>query len=162
LRDVDRLGLHEVAARSRELIALARAGELGAEQMRDATFTVTNLGMFGVDAFTPIVHLPQSAVLGVGRLVREPVVRRKRVVLGPVGGRRWIARIMVAWGLGSCATLAVRGPWSFYPVRILVGVAEAGFCPGIVLYLTYWFPARERARAMAVFMAANALAGVVG
>src|SRR5207248_1572474 len=79
LRDADRLGLHEVAARSRELIALARAGELGAEQMRDATFTVTNLGMFGVDAFTPIVHLPQSAVLGVGRLVREPVVRRKRV-----------------------------------------------------------------------------------
>ncbi len=74
LRGVDRLNISEVAAQSRELIALARAGRLSAEQMRDATFTITNLGMYGVDAFTPIIHLPQCAILGVGRIVREPAV----------------------------------------------------------------------------------------
>jgi pyruvate dehydrogenase E2 component (dihydrolipoamide acetyltransferase) len=80
VREVDRLTLRQVAARSRELIAQARAGRLSAEQMRDATFTVTNLGGLGVDAFTPIINLPQCAVLGVGRIVREPAVVEGRVV----------------------------------------------------------------------------------
>jgi ACS family tartrate transporter-like MFS transporter len=84
------------------------------------------------------------------------------LLLRRVGARRWIARILVSWGLVSCATLAVTGPWSFYAVRILLGVAEAGFFPGIVLYLTYWFPARERARTLALFMTAICLAGVLG
>ncbi|HJT77273.1 MAG TPA: 2-oxo acid dehydrogenase subunit E2, partial [Gemmataceae bacterium] len=79
LRDVDRLTLRQVAAGSRDLIAQARAGRLTAEQMRGATFTVTNLGMYGIDAFTPILHLPQAAVLGVGRIVREPAVVGDRV-----------------------------------------------------------------------------------
>jgi pyruvate dehydrogenase E2 component (dihydrolipoamide acetyltransferase) len=80
IRDVARLSLREVAARSRELLALASSGRLTAEQMRDATFTVSNLGMFGVDAFTPIIHLPQCATLGVGRIAREPVVVNDTVV----------------------------------------------------------------------------------
>jgi pyruvate dehydrogenase E2 component (dihydrolipoamide acetyltransferase) len=80
LRDVDRLTVTQIAAQVRELIGLARAGRLTAEQMRGATFTVTNLGMFGVDAFTPIVHLPQSAILGVGCIVREPAVVGDAVV----------------------------------------------------------------------------------
>src|SRR5262249_5425597 len=63
-----------------ELLAQARAGRLTAEQMRDATFTVTNLGGLGVEAFTPILHLPQAAVLGVGRIVREPAVHDDRIV----------------------------------------------------------------------------------
>ena len=84
------------------------------------------------------------------------------LLLRRVGARRWMARIMISWGLVSMLTLAVTGVWSFYAVRILLGIAEAGFFPGIVLYLTYWFPARERARAMAFFMMASALAGVVG
>jgi ACS family tartrate transporter-like MFS transporter len=84
------------------------------------------------------------------------------LLLRRFGARRWIARIMITWGLVSCATLAVTGPWSFYAVRILLGVAEAGFFPGIILYLTYWFPARERARAMALFMTAISFAGVLG
>jgi ACS family tartrate transporter-like MFS transporter len=84
------------------------------------------------------------------------------LLLHRIGARRWIARIMISWGLVTCATLAVTGVWSFYGVRILLGIAEAGFFPGIVLYLTFWFPARERARAMAVFMMASALAGVIG
>ncbi len=80
LRGADRLTLREVTAQSRELLEQARAGRLAAEQMRDATFTITNLGGFGIDAFTPILHLPQCAVLGVGRIVREPAVHGDRVV----------------------------------------------------------------------------------
>jgi pyruvate dehydrogenase E2 component (dihydrolipoamide acetyltransferase) len=76
----DRLTLRQVAARTRELTEQARAGRLTAEQMRDATFTITNLGGLGVDAFTPILHLPQCAVLGVGRIVREPAVVGDQIV----------------------------------------------------------------------------------
>ncbi|HLW63742.1 MAG TPA: MFS transporter [Gemmataceae bacterium] len=83
------------------------------------------------------------------------------LLLRRVGARRWMARIMITWGLVSCATMAVTGPWSFFSVRILLGVAEAGFFPGIVLYLTYWFPARERAKMMALFMTGNAVSGVI-
>jgi pyruvate dehydrogenase E2 component (dihydrolipoamide acetyltransferase) len=80
LRSVDQLTPRQVAAQARELIELARAGRLTAEQMRDATFTVTNLGTFGIDAFSPIIHLPQCAVLGIGRIVREPAVRGEQIV----------------------------------------------------------------------------------
>jgi pyruvate dehydrogenase E2 component (dihydrolipoamide acetyltransferase) len=74
VRGADRLTLREVTVRSQELISAARAGKLTAEQMRDATFTISNLGSLGIDAFTPIIHLPQCAVLGIGRIVREPAV----------------------------------------------------------------------------------------
>ncbi len=80
LRGADQLPLREIAARARELGGRAREGRLTGEQMRDATFTVTNLGGFGIDAFTPIIHLPQCAVLGVGRIVREPAVVGESVV----------------------------------------------------------------------------------
>jgi pyruvate dehydrogenase E2 component (dihydrolipoamide acetyltransferase) len=80
VRSPDRMTLRQITARSRELIEQARAGRLSAEQMRDATFTITNLGGFGIDAFTPIIHLPQCAVLGVGRIVREPAVQGDRIV----------------------------------------------------------------------------------
>ncbi len=83
------------------------------------------------------------------------------LLLRRVGARRWIVRIMISWGLVSCATMLVVGPWSFYAVRILLGIAEAGFFPGIIFYLTHWFPARQRARVMALFMIAIALAGVI-
>jgi pyruvate dehydrogenase E2 component (dihydrolipoamide acetyltransferase) len=80
VRSADRMTLRQIAAHSRELIEQARAGRLSAEQMREATFTITNLGGFGIDAFTPIIHLPQCAVLGVGRIVREPAVQGDRIV----------------------------------------------------------------------------------
>lgn len=83
------------------------------------------------------------------------------LLLRRVGARRWIARIMISWGIVSCLTLAVKGPWSFYAVRILLGVAEAGFFPGIILYLTFWFPARERAKVTAYFMTAIPIAGLL-
>jgi pyruvate dehydrogenase E2 component (dihydrolipoamide acetyltransferase) len=79
---VDTLTVRQVAAQSRDLIMRARAGRLSADELRDATFTVSNLGGLGIDAFTPILHLPQCAVLGLGRIVREPVVREDRIVPG--------------------------------------------------------------------------------
>src|SRR6516165_1386044 len=79
------------------------------------------------------------------------------LVLHRVGARLWIARIMITWGVISSAMMFVKGPVSFYVLRFLLGVAEAGFFPGIILYLTYWFPARERARAVALFMIASPL-----
>jgi MFS family permease len=84
------------------------------------------------------------------------------LILHKVGARLWIARIMISWGLVSAATIFVTSPTSFYFMRFLLGAAEAGFFPGIVLYLTYWFPARRRAAMMALFMAAVPLSGVVG
>lgn len=79
-----------------------------------------------------------------------------------VGARRWIARIMASWGLVSAAMLFTRSPTSFYLLRFLLGVAEAGFFPGVILYLTYWYPAQRRARIVAIFMSGVAVAGVAG
>ena len=84
------------------------------------------------------------------------------LILHRVGVRLWIARIMITWGLISSAMMFVQGTTSFYVLRFLLGGAEAGFFPGIILYLTRWLPADERARAIALFMTATALAGIVG
>ena len=84
------------------------------------------------------------------------------LILERVGARLWIARIMIAWGLVSVATVLVTGEASFYAARVLLGIAEAGFFPGIVLYLTYWIPASERARCGALFMMAAPVAFIVG
>lgn len=84
------------------------------------------------------------------------------LLLGKVGPRLWIARIMITWGIIATCMSLVKGPHSFYLLRFLLGVSEAGFFPGMILYLTYWFPSEERARAVAKFMTATSLAGVVG
>lgn len=87
------------------------------------------------------------------------------MVLHKVGARRWIARIMVSWGIVSGMMAFVQGPISFLTLRFLLGVAEAGFFPGMILYLTYWFPARYRARVISsLFVAvpvANGIASVI-
>lgn len=82
--------------------------------------------------------------------------------LARVGARRWMAAIMVVWGIVSCAMIFVRTPHGFYAMRFALGAAEAGFFPGIILYLRNWFPSNARARAVAIFMTANPLAGVIG
>ncbi|MBI4886764.1 MAG: MFS transporter [Acidobacteria bacterium] len=84
------------------------------------------------------------------------------LVLHRVGARRWIARIMITWGAVSASMMFVRTAPAFYAMRFLLGVAEAGFFPGMLLYLTRWFPARERAHAVALFMTATAIAGLIG
>lgn len=84
------------------------------------------------------------------------------IVLQKVGARFWIARIMVTWGAVSTATAFVSGTASFYVLRFLLGLAEAGFVPGILLYLSTWFPAQARAGAIARFMMASAISLVIG
>ena len=74
-----------------------------------------------------------------------------------VGARLWIARIMISWGVVAACMSLVVGPYSFYAMRLLLGAAEAGFFPGVILYLTYWFPAQYRGRIVALFMVAIAL-----
>jgi len=84
------------------------------------------------------------------------------LLLERIGARRWIARIMIGWGLVSMATMFVTGAGTFYAARVLLGIAEAGFFPGMVLYLTYWIPAAERGRTGALFMIAAPIAIIVG
>ena len=84
------------------------------------------------------------------------------IILHKVGARIWIARVMVTWGLIAAGMAFVESSTSFYIMQFLLGVAEAGFFPGIILYLTYWFPARHRAGVIALFMAAAPIATAVG
>ncbi|MGN6232549.1 MAG: MFS transporter [Trinickia sp.] len=83
-------------------------------------------------------------------------------ILHRVGARIWIARVMITWGIVSAASAFAVGPNSFYALRFLLGAAEAGFFPGIILYLSLWFPNRQRATAAAWFMAAAPISTVLG
>lgn len=84
------------------------------------------------------------------------------IILHRVGARFWIARIMVTWGIIASSTAFIQGEISFYIVRVLLGIAEAGFFPGIILYLTYWFPRAKRAKILALFFLAVPLSSVLG
>jgi ACS family tartrate transporter-like MFS transporter len=84
------------------------------------------------------------------------------LIMEKVGARLWMFRIMVTWGLVSMATAFARGPVSFYVLRFLLGVCEAGFFPGMILYLTYWFPAASRGQFSALFLSAILVANIVG
>ena len=84
------------------------------------------------------------------------------VLLRKFGARMWIARIMISWGVISACMIFVKGQWSFYAMRFLLGIAEAGFFPGIIFYLTLWYPSRYRSTRTAWFVAAIAVSGVIG
>lgn len=84
------------------------------------------------------------------------------VILHRVGARRWLARIMLTWAVISASFVFVKSPTAFYVLRFLLGVAEAGFAPGVILYLTYWFPSERRAKALSLFFMAIPLAGMIG
>ncbi|CAM3559239.1 MFS transporter [Hydrogenibacillus schlegelii] len=84
------------------------------------------------------------------------------VLLHRLGARVWIARILISWGLVVIATAWVANTWQLYALRFLLGLAEAGFFPGIILYLTYWFRDRDRARAVALFMSALPVSNIIG
>lgn len=84
------------------------------------------------------------------------------LLLQKIGAKKTIMRITIGWGLTSIATMFVTSPGMFYFLRFLLGVFEAGFYPGIILYLTYWFPNDRRAKAFGMFMSASAFAGVIG
>ncbi len=84
------------------------------------------------------------------------------LVLQRVGARIWIARIMIVWGIVSTAMMFMKSLTMFYAMRFLLGAAEAGFFPGVILYLTYWFPVKERARTVAMFATGGVIAGIIG
>jgi ACS family tartrate transporter-like MFS transporter len=109
--------------------------------------------------FTPEVFGLGAGIFFVGYILCEVP---SNLALHRFGARFWIARIMISWGVVATAMAFVAGERSFYLLRFALGIAEAGFFPGIILYLTYWFPREERARIVSLFMTAVPLATVVG
>jgi MFS transporter, ACS family, tartrate transporter len=121
-------------------------GFAGAEMSKDLHFSPTVFG-FGAGIFFLayfIFEVPSN------------------LLLQRFGARRWLARIMVTWGIVAAGMALVTGPASFYSVRALLGVAEAGFFPGVILYLTYWFPREHRARVVGIFMVAIPVSTFLG
>lgn len=109
--------------------------------------------------FSPTVFSWGAGIFFIGYFLFEVP---SNIALEKFGARRWIARIMVTWGLISALMALTSGPWSFYALRFLLGIAEAGFFPGIILYLTYWYPAEYRARFLAAFAIAVPVSTVIG
>src|SRR6195952_3907393 len=109
--------------------------------------------------FTPTMFSWGAGIFFIGYFIFEVP---SNIALEKFGASRWIARIMVSWGIISALMAMVSGPWSFYTLRFLLGVAEAGFFPGIILYLTYWYPAEYRARFLAAFAVAVPVSSVIG
>src|SRR5882724_2217603 len=110
-------------------------------------------------AFTPSVYGLGAGAFFLGySLFQIPA----NIILEKLGARFWIFCILLVWGAISASNALVTTPVSFYSVRILLGIAEAGFFPGMVLYITYWFPPAYRARLVAIFMAAIPFANTIG
>lgn len=117
------------------------------------------LQMLDALKFSEQVYAFGASVFFVGYVLVEVP---SNVILHRVGARLWIARIMISWGLLSGLTAFVHTPLTFYILRFLLGVAEAGFIPGVLLYLTYWYPARRRGRITAIFLTAIPMASIFG
>src|SRR5690349_23457906 len=109
--------------------------------------------------FSPLIFAWGAGIFFIGYFLFEVP---SNLALERFGASRWIARIMVTWGIISALMATVSGEWSFYIFRFLLGVAEAGFFPGIILYLTYWYPAEYRARFIAAFGIAVPVSTVIG
>lgn len=109
--------------------------------------------------FTPLIFAWGAGIFFIGYFIFEVP---SNLALEKFGAGRWIARIMVSWGIISALMALVNSAWSFYVLRFMLGVAEAGFFPGIILYLTYWYPAQYRARFLAAFAIAVPVSTVIG
>src|SRR3981081_1867844 len=109
--------------------------------------------------FSPTIFAWGAGIFFIGYFIFEVP---SNLALEKFGAGRWIARIMVTWGIISALMALLSGVWSFYGLRFLLGVAEAGFFPGIILYLTYWYPAEYRARFLAAFAVAVPVSSVIG
>lgn len=124
----------------------------------------TNIGMAKNALETDIGLTAAAYGLGAGlffaaySLLEVP----SNLIMHKVGARFWIARIMITWGIISMCMALVWNEWSFYAIRILLGAAEAGFYPGVILYITYWFPRAVRARAIGIFLLGVSLANIIG
>src|ERR1700737_3810114 len=109
--------------------------------------------------FSPTIFSWGAGIFFIGYFIFEVP---SNLALEKFGASRWIARIMVTWGIISALMAVVSGVWSFYGLRFLLGVAEAGFFPGIILYLTYWYPAEYRSRFLSPFATAVPVSTVIG
>lgn len=109
--------------------------------------------------FDDAIYATGAGIFFIGYFIFEVP---SNLIMERVGARLWMARIMITWGIISAAMMFVRDATSFYTLRFLLGVAEAGFFPGMILYMTYWIPAQQRAKAAAWFLTSTALAGVIG
>ncbi len=123
-----------------------------------------NVGMAAITmnksiGLSPVAYGAGASIYFLGYFLFEVP---SNLMMQKLGARVWIARIMISWGLVSGATAFIVGPHSFLAVRFLLGAAEAGFFPGLVLYLSWWFPAAYRARITGMFMAAMPIAGIIG
>jgi D-galactonate transporter len=117
------------------------------------------LQMMDALGFSEIVYGFGAGIFFIGYFLFEVP---SNMILHRVGARLWIGRIMITWGLVSGAFMFVKTPVMFYTLRFLLGLAEAGFYPGIILYLTYWYPAGRRARMTSLFMTAIPISGIFG
>lgn len=124
----------------------------------------TNVGIAQLHLCTDLGFSEQVYGVGVGLFFVGFILFEvpSNVLLDRIGARRTLLRIMVGWGVVSAATMFVRTPMEFYVARILLGMAEAGFFPGILLYLTYWFPSARRTRMTALFFLGLPVSGIVG
>jgi MFS transporter, ACS family, tartrate transporter len=119
----------------------------------------------GIPGFTDTVFARGAAIFFLGYFLFE---LPSNLIQERVGPRRWIARIMISWGLITMGFVftprlwSYWGEWSFYGLRFLLGLAEAGFFPGVILYLSYWVPRQRQAGAAALFLTSTAIAGVIG
>jgi D-galactonate transporter len=109
--------------------------------------------------FSELVYATGAGIFFIGYFIFEVP---SNVILHRVGARVWISRIMITWGLLSAGMMFVTTPTSFYVLRFLLGVAEAGFFPGIILYLTYWYPSNRRGHITSLFMTGIPMSGVIG
>src|SRR5213083_2995159 len=115
------------------------------------------LGMNRELGFTAYIYGWGAGIFFLGYFLFEVP---SNIILAKVGARKWIARIMITWGIIAAAMAFTAGPKSFLILRFLLGAAEAGFFPGVILYLTYWYPAEYRARIVGIFMVAIPVAGL--
>ena len=124
----------------------------------------TNIG-FARDALRVSAHISNAAyALGAGLFFLSYAAFEvpSNMMMHRVGARIWMTRIMMTWGLVSAAMIFANGAWSFYTLRLLLGAAEAGFFPGVILYLTYWFPNRSRTAMIGLFYFGAPLAFIFG
>src|ERR1700692_3005796 len=109
--------------------------------------------------FGPTVFGFGASIFFVGYMLVEVP---SNLMLHWVGARVWLSRILMSWGVVAACMAFTSSTWSFYVLRFALGLAEAGFMPGVVLYFTYWFPARYRARAIAGYIIAGSFSAVLG
>jgi MFS family permease len=123
-----------------------------------------NVGFAGITANRDLGLTPEMYGFGAGLALLSYSLFElpSNLAMEKFGARMWLARIMITWGLIGCAMVLVNGPWTFYLVRFLLGAAEAGLFPGVILYLTYWYPKRHRSKPLALFALGIPAASVIG